>query len=125
MKRPTTRRVFFVGYLELSIGRTATGTFKFLQLGLEGERAFGFLKVQVLGFAGVGFEVVELPRGAGGLLRQGKLFHAPFTGAGIVVAAGAAVIEVLPVAMADGDGEADGLVQGVLAHGLLAAQQCG
>ena len=114
-----------MGYLELSIGRTATGTFKFLQLGLEGERAFGFLKVQVRGFAGVRFEVVELPEGTGGFLRQGKLFHAPFTGAGVVVATGAAVVEILPVAMTDGEGQADGLVQGVLAHGLLPPQQCG
>ena len=43
----------------------------------------------------------------------------------VVVAAGALMIEILPIALADGQRKADGLVQGVFTNRLAAAEQCG
>ena len=43
----------------------------------------------------------------------------------VVVAAGALMIEILPIALADGQRKADSLVQGVFANGLIATEECG
>ena len=72
--------------------------------------------VEVGGFSGVGGEVVELGGGVGGGVLEGVLFEFP---AAPVVAAGALVVEVLPFAVADGEGEGSGLVEGVVADRLL------
>ena len=43
----------------------------------------------------------------------------------VIVAAGALMIKILPIAVADGQREADSLVQGVFANGLIATEECG
>ena len=76
---------------------------------------FGLFSDEVRRFAGIGREVVELSRGLGSCIREG-IFLKPAT---IAVTAGALVVEVFPVAAPDGEGEADGLVEGILPDGLV------
>ena len=94
----------------------AAGLAVFLEFGLEFGDDFGVLAVEVLGFLGVGLEVVELSGGVGGGV--GKVEVLEF-GLAVVVAAGVLVVEVFPRASADGELEAVGLVEGVLADGLV------
>ena len=98
----------------------ASARFVFFQLPLERLHDLGVLVVQVGRFAGILGQVVKLARRVRRAFRQGELFHAPFAFAPVVVSAGALVVEVLPVAMADGQGQADRLVQCVFADRLVA-----
>ena len=76
---------------------------------------FGLFSDEVRRFAGIGREVVELSRGLGSCIWEG-IFLKPAT---IAVTAGALVVDVFPVAAPDGEGEADGLVEGILPDGLV------
>ena len=99
-----------------SLRCTAAGLAVFLEFGLEFGDDFGVLVVEILGFLGVGLEVVELAGSVWGGV--GKVEVLEF-GLAVVVAAGALVVEVFPGTAADGELEAVGLVEGVLADGLL------
>ena len=101
---------------------TTAGLAVFLEFGLEFGDDFGVLTVEVLGFFGVGLEVVELAGGVGGGV--GKVEVLEF-GLAVVVAAGVLVVEVFPRASADGELEAVGLVEGVLADWLLGVAEKG
>ncbi len=74
------------------------------------------LAVEVLGFLGVGLEVVELAGGVWGGVGDVEVLE---FGLPVVVAAGVLVVEVFPRPAADGELEAVGLVEGVLADGLV------
>ena len=100
----------------------AAGLSVFLEFGLEFGDDFRMLSVEVLGFLGVGLEVVEL---AGGVwVGVGKVEVLEF-GLAVVVAAGALMMEVFPRPAANGELEAVGLVKGVLADGLLGVAEEG
>lgn len=72
-----------------------------IQQCLQFQHDLRLLEVQVLRFAGVGFEVVKLARCPGRSVGKGKQ---PETGGLVVeVPAGACVVEILPVAPADGE----------------------
>ena len=94
----------------------AAGLLVFLEFGLEFSDDFGVLAVEVLSFLGVGLEVVELAGGVWGGV--GKVEVLEF-GLAVVVAAGVLVVEVFPGAAANGELEAVGLVEDVLADGLV------
>ena len=76
---------------------------------------FGLFIDEVDRFAGIGGEVVELSRGLGSRIREGIFLEPPT----IAVTAGALVVEVFPVAAPDGEGEADGLVEGIFPDGFV------
>ena len=96
----------------------AAGLAVFLEFGDD----FGVLTVEVLGFLGVGLEVVKLAGGVWGGV--GKVESLEF-GLAVVVAAGALVVEIFPRPAANGELEAVGLVDGVLADGLVGVAEEG
>ncbi len=81
----------------------------------EGVCDFGLFGHEVDRFAGIGRKVVELSRGLGSRIREGIFLEPPT----IAVTAGALVVEVFPVAAPDGEGEADGLVEGIFPDGFV------
>ena len=107
-----------VGFLR---GATA-GLAVFLEFGLEFGDDFEVLAVEVLGFLGVALEVVELAGGVWGGV--GDVEGLEF-GLAVVVAAGVLVVEVFPRPAANGELEAVGLVEGVLADGLFGVAEEG
>ena len=101
---------------------TAAGLAVFLEFGLEFGDDFGVLVIEVLGFLGIALEIVELAgRVWGGV---GKVEGLEF-GLAVVVAAGALVVEIFPRPAANGELEAVGLVDGVLADGLVGVAEEG
>ena len=94
----------------------AAGLLVFLEFGLEFGDDFGVLVVEVLDFLGVGLEVVELTGGVWGGVGNVEVLE---FGLPVVVASGVLVVEVFPRAAADGELEAVGLVEGVLADWLV------
>ena len=96
----------------------AAGLAVFLEFGLEFGDDFGVLAVEVLGFLGVALEVVELAGGVWGGV--GDVEGLEF-GLAVVIASGILVVEVFPRPAANGELEAVGLVEGVLADGLFGA----
>ena len=100
----------------------AAGLAVFLEFGLEFGDDFGVLVIEVLGFLGIALEVVELAGGVWGGV--GKVEVLEF-GLAVVVAAGALVVEIFPRASANGELEAVGLVEGVLADGLVGVAEEG
>ena len=92
--------------LSLALCAATTGL-EFLQPGLELLDQLGVPGGEVVLLSGIPGEVVELSRGVGSIVWNGKL---PEGAPSIIVATGPLVIEVLPVALADREGQADGLV---------------
>lgn len=95
---------------------TAAGLAVFLEFGLEFGDDFGVLVVEVLGFLGVSFEIVELAGGVRGGVEDVEVLE---FGLAVVVAAGSLMMEVFPRAAANGELKAVGLVKGVSADRLV------
>ncbi len=92
------------------LGGAAAGGFGLVEEGFELGDDFGMLVVEVLGFAGVFLEVVELAGRIGGGFGEDVGGE---RGVGeVAVAAGAGVVEIFPMAAADGEVEGPGLVEG-------------
>lgn len=100
----------------------AAGLAVFLEFGLEFGDDFRMLAVEVLGFLGVALEVVELAGGVWGGVGNVEVLE---FGLAVVVAAGVLVVEIFPRAAANGELEAIGLVEDVLADGLVGGAEEG
>ena len=100
----------------------AAGLAVFLEFGLEFGDDFGVLAVEVLGFLGVALEVVELAGGVWGGVGDVEVLE---FGLAVVIASGILVVEVFPRPAANGELEAVGLVEGVLADELFGVAEEG